>query len=476
MTTVDTSAGKVRGIVEASGVAAFRGIPFADSPVGESRFAAPQPHPGWSGVLDAVRSGPAVPQWPSRLEAVMGTRIGNWHEDGCLTLNVWMPPRDSDAPRPVLLWFHGGGFTSGSGGWDWYDGARLAALGGIVVVTANYRLGPLGYLHLPGIDNPGSQDQAAALRWVADNIAAFGGDPNSITVGGQSAGAYSAMALATDPATGGLVRRVIGQSGPWGLRPHDPEQAAQVAAKYLDILGVSDADPLARLRELPVTRLLAAYARLAVDTGRPGVLEPPMYPVLGGAGYPVAWDDAVAAGALGGKDVLLGSTVDETSAFLALNPIIQTLDREAAVAILNTRSGGEGQRRYERAATRMPEATPAQVLAAVSTDLYFESGIRRIADELAAQGGSPYVYRFTRAPQPDPYGLGATHCAELPFLFGTFDAFPNSPMLGAVGDSDQALSRAFAGAVAAFVANGVPNRTDLESWAPWGEDPTVRSF
>jgi carboxylesterase type B len=209
--TVATNRGEVRGVVERSAVC-FQGIPFAASPIGELRFAPPQPHPGWTGVREAVRPGPSVPQGPSRLEQVMGHRVPDWDEDGCLTLNVFCPlPARGDHARPVLVWFHGGGFTSGSGGWDWYDGARLAALGDMVVVTANYGVGPLGYLYLPdiGADNLGLQDQFVVLRWVRDNIAGFGGDPRNVTVGGQSAGAYSALALAVDEKTTGLATQVL---------------------------------------------------------------------------------------------------------------------------------------------------------------------------------------------------------------------------------------------------------------------------
>ncbi len=147
--TVPTEAGAVRGTVE-NGVAAFRGIPYAAEPIGALRFTAPAAAPPWIGVRDASRPGPSAPQGPSRLEAVMGARTPDWNEAGCLTVNVWSPRPDDGSVdgRPVLLWFHGGGFTSGSGGWNWYDGARLAAAGDIVVVTANYRLGPLGYLYV----------------------------------------------------------------------------------------------------------------------------------------------------------------------------------------------------------------------------------------------------------------------------------------------------------------------------------------
>ena len=190
---VETESGSVQGDGE-DGVAAFRGIPYAASPVGDLRFAAPRRHPKWPGLRDASRPGPSVPQSASRLEAVMGPRTPDWNEDGSLTVNIWTP-RLPDAgsvrrPLPVLVWFHGGGFTSGSGGWDWYDGRNLAAAGEIIVVTANYRLGPLGYLYLPelGVENLGVQDQGAVLAWVERNIGGFGGDPDDITVGGPDNG------------------------------------------------------------------------------------------------------------------------------------------------------------------------------------------------------------------------------------------------------------------------------------------------
>ncbi|POX38102.1 carboxylesterase [Streptomyces sp. Ru73] len=456
---VTTGRGKVRGIREqpvpapgeaAVPVAAFRGVPYAASPVGERRFAAPLPHPGRQGVRDAARPGPSAPQAASRLAAVMGPRTPDWDEDGCLNLNVWTPAAalaPEAPPRAVLVWFHGGGWSSGSGGWDWYDGARLAALGDIVVVTANYRLGPLGFLHLPAIGaaNLGNQDQAAALRWVHDTVAAFGGDPGRITVGGQSAGACAALSLALDPATGDLVQRVIAQSGPWGLRPQDPADAAENTSAYLRILGldpVGDPAALGRaLRMLPAGHLVAAYGQLAARSARPGEVAPPMYPVLGGPGVPRTWQEAVAEGALGNKELLLGATEDEMTAFLAFAAV----DRSRVGPL---------------------------------TGRVFGDGVREIAGLRAAQGTPAHVYRFTRRPVPDPHGLGATHCAELPFLFGTFDAYPEAPMLGTVAPEDHALARAFGSALAAFTATGSPNAPGLAPWPPWSRaaSPKTKRF
>ncbi|NGO69556.1 carboxylesterase family protein [Streptomyces boncukensis] len=430
---VATAPGRLRG--RAAGpdgaVAAFLGVPYAASPTGALRFAPPRPHPGWSGVRDAAEPGPSAPQAASRLEAVMGARTPDWDEEGCLTLNVWTPraalgPRPA-RPRAVLLWFHGGGFTSGSGGWDWYDGARLAARGDMVVVTANYRLGPLGYLHLPqiGADNLGTRDQTAALAWVHRTIAEFGGDPARITVGGQSAGAFSAVALSVDPATSAMVHRTVAQSSPAGLDPQEPAEAARAADRFLHLLGLpgreqgqdrdQDRELGRRLRAVPAAELLDAYAALSAECSRPGRILPPMCPVLGGAGFPVRPAAALRDGAMEGRPVLAGTTADEMTAF-----------------------GSRGE------------------ALAADTARVFADGTTEIVRQTAARGTAAFRYVFERRPRPDPAGLGACHCAELPFLFGTFDAYPGAPMLGAVDEADRSLGRALAGAVADFVNGGSP--------------------
>ncbi|MFH8407582.1 carboxylesterase/lipase family protein [Streptomyces sp. NPDC018019] len=502
--TVETERGRVRGVpapvaegdADAPPVAAFRGIPYAASPVGALRFAPPRPHEGWAGVRDAARPGPSVPQGPSRLERVMGTRVPDWAEDGCLTLNIWSPQGPSDAAsgagRPVLVWFHGGGFSSGSGGWDWYDGAHLAARGDLVVVTANYRVGPLGYLCLPeaGVANLGLQDQAAVLRWVHTNIAAFGGDPACVTVGGQSAGAYSALALAVAPETRALVRRVIAQSGPWGLPPQAPDAAAENTAAFLDLLGLPgkavgsghEEGVLRGLRALPAERLLAAYARLSEDRARPGRLSPPMYPVRGGALLPDAPQRAAAEGALGGTGLLIGTVRDEMTAFLAFDERVRAFTRDDVLRIMcEDACGGDPDAAacaYDDLARLRPDASPAALLTEVATGRQFREGATRIAGYRAAQGTPAYVYRFDRAPDGDDGSLGATHCAELPFLFGTFDAFAGSPMLGRAGAEARRLARAFGGALAAFAATGTPNGPGLAHWRPYldGPAPEVMYF
>ena len=227
---VRTKAGELRGARE-NGIAVFRGVPYAAAPVGELRFAPPQPVPAWRGVRDASQDGPIPPQGRSRLAHVMGDFERPQSED-CLTLNIWTPAADSKK-RPVLVWIHGGAFASGAGSLPWYSGERFAANGDVVVVSINYRLGALGFLCLPGVSdgNLGLLDQVAALRFVRDNIAAFGGDPDNVTVVGQSAGAASIAILMTMPQARGLFRRAILQSTPFGRMSRDargcaPDRAA----------------------------------------------------------------------------------------------------------------------------------------------------------------------------------------------------------------------------------------------------------
>ncbi|MFI9388626.1 carboxylesterase family protein [Kutzneria sp. NPDC052558] len=374
---VNTTGGPVRGTTTGT-VTAFRGIPYATA----KRFQPPSPHPRWTETKDASNPGPAAPQLRSRLAHVMGEHEANWAEDGCLNLNVWTT--GVDAGKPVLFWIHGGGFSSGSGGWDWYDGGLLAANHDIVVVTINYRLGPFGYL---GADNLGAQDQQAALEWVHENIAAFGGDPGQITVGGQSAGAYSSLYLAIDPATKPLIRRIVLESGPWGLPPMDPDVAERTAKAFFEHVD----------RDAPAEQILQATTTLPGNA--PGA--PAFYPVLGGPGYPKAWPDAD----LSDLDVLIGFTKDEAAAFPGLQGM-------------------------------------------------FEASVRTIAEASA----TAFTYRFDRTGP-----LGAPHCVELPYLFGTFDAFAASPML----DPDKPRTTDFGDAVAQFTRTGDPG---------WPKAPEFRYF
>ncbi|HEX6451407.1 MAG TPA: carboxylesterase family protein, partial [Trebonia sp.] len=275
------------------------------------------------------------------------------------------------------------------------------------------------------------------------NIAAFGGDPGTITVGGQSAGAYSALALALDPVTGGLVRRVILQSGPWGMASRQPDAAAEITRAHLSALGIApdSGDPKAELLRVPVPDILAATGRLAAARAKPGDVTPLVIPVLGGAGLPRSWQDGLRDGGLEGKQVLVGSTAHEMTAFLG--PVL--------------------------------DDGPRTVSEARATEEVFGAGVTEIAAACAAQGIPAYAYRFTRASTADP-ALGAPHCAELPFMFGNLGAYASAPMLGPVDDADRELAREMTAAFAAFAATGEPAVGSGASWPAYEPGGPLRTF
>jgi para-nitrobenzyl esterase len=263
---VETRRGPVRGVAE-GGLAVFRGLPFARPPVGPLRFRPPEPPEPWSGVRDAARFGPSASQNGALVGPLMSLGISRTGED-CLYLNVWTPAADRGR-RPVLVWIHGGAFVLGSGSQMLYDGATLARRGDVVVVTVNYRLGALGFLRLrdrfgerlPASGNEGLLDQVAALEWVRDEIAAFGGDPGNVTIFGESAGAMSCATLLGMPRARGLFRRAILQSGAANyLWPR--ATASRIADQVLTDLAVASPEDL---RAAAPARLLAAQRRLFMD-------------------------------------------------------------------------------------------------------------------------------------------------------------------------------------------------------------------
>ena len=277
---VATTGGLVRGAHQ-DGLAVFKGVPFAAAPVGDLRWRPAQPHPGWADVLDATVAGPSAPQhYVEGADPILGGHGFPPFDEDCLTLNIWTPAADS-AARPVLIWIHGGGFVSGSATLPIYSGETFARDGDLVVVTINYRLGALGFLYF-GSEHGGSDtepgnywltDHVAALQWVRDNIAAFGGDPSNITIGGQSGGAFSAAALAAHPQSNTLFHRAILQSTPLGFHLPNRTESQRITAMYLDIVGVKNLD---ELRQVPWTRLIEAWPEMFGRSDRWGHLPVPL--------------------------------------------------------------------------------------------------------------------------------------------------------------------------------------------------------
>lgn len=379
-------AGTLTGVREASGVCRYSAIPYAQAPVGSLRFAPPQP-PAWRGERDATRPGPVSPQLPSRLREAMGDFDTPQSED-CLHLTVWTPAADQQR-RPVVVWLHGGAWQSGGGAQDWYDGAGLAARGDLVVVAVNYRLAALGWLYVPGqTANVGLLDQEAAIDWVLDNIQDLGGDPERITLMGQSAGASSICAmLARRP----RFSRAILQSAALGRGFRTASQADALGRAFLQAAGV---DTLEAARALPVSALLAAQQAPAVaDALRAeGSSRSQFGPVLDGQVLPEDIAPALRQAA-SRADVLVAYTRDEMAAF------------------------------------------PGHAVDAASSNMgdeVFGAPSRLWAQEALAQGRQAWLARFDVAPS---VRFGACHCIELPFVFGTLSAFADAPMLAGLGQA-----------------------------------------
>ena len=317
---VDTPSGPVQGL-EKRGVLQFRGIPYARA----ERFRAPQRVEPWAEVRDATEFGLTAPQNAGFTEALVGAQDRPSGED-CLVLNVFTPAPDERA-RPVMVWIHGGAFMSGAGSVPWYDGTNLALRGDVVVVTINYRLGALGFLHLSHLDPAfagsganGIRDQVMALEWVRDNIDAFGGDPGQVTIFGESAGGMSVGTLLGTPAATGLFHGAIAQSGA-AAHSHTPETAEWVTGRMLSTLDLSPTS-VEGLLAAPVDVLLAAQA--AVEAGRslafsegdgPQVGALTFQPVVDGTVVPGPVLDAVSAGSASGVPLVIGSTAEEWNLF-----------------------------------------------------------------------------------------------------------------------------------------------------------------
>src|SRR5580765_4394943 len=393
MTIAATRSGKVEGI-ERDGVLVFRGIPFAAPPLGPRRFRPPVREEAWDGVRDATRFSPEIAQAELPLAHVLGSAGGESKEDG-LYLNVWTPACD-DARRPVMVWIHGGAYVFGSGSVPWYDGTHFAQHGDVVVVTLNYRLGPLGFLYLDddfdiaGSGNAGILDQVAALEWVRDSIAAFGGNPDDVTIFGESAGANSVATMLAMPAARGLFRKAIAQSAA-GAWVSTRQRAAKVARRTIEKLGVR-ADDIDALRAVPQQRLLAANPDLS-DEADEGIAGLPWQPVIDGTTLFELPRDAVAAGSAAGVHLLTGTNQHEMTLFQILDPTLNDLDDAAMVKRLRPWADDpEGLLRAYRAAS--PDATAQQIWLALTTDGVFRVPAIRLAEAQLTHGPA-WMYLFT---------------------------------------------------------------------------------
>jgi para-nitrobenzyl esterase len=473
--TIRTQFGRVAGIREGA-IEVFRGVPFARPPVGELRFRAPQPPEPWDGVRDATRFGASAPQGKMNLDILPGLDVGAQGED-CLYLNVYTPAAD-DARRPVLVWIHGGAFVIGSGSQDLYDGAPLAERGDVVVVTINYRLGALGFLHLADLcgegfgsePNAGILDQVAALRWVRDNVAQFGGDPANVTVFGESAGGMSVGTLLGLPAARGLFRRAIPQSGA-AHNAHPRALATRVAEMFLAAAGLAPRDA-AELRRWPVDRLLAAQQQLMLRLAAEPLEGAPLTfgPVVDGRALPEAPIDAIRRGSARGVDLLVGTTRDEWKLFVPMDPSVYALDRERLVSRVEKRVPGHGARlveSYAKAREGRGGTQPPELFSAIETDRVFRIPAIRLAEAQHGHRERVHAYLFTWESPLLGGALGACHAIELPFVFGTAG---RAELFVGSGPAARALEERTMDAWLAFAKSGDPSHPGLPEWPDYDAD------
>ncbi|MEV6955552.1 carboxylesterase family protein [Streptomyces sp. NPDC051183] len=450
-----TAAGALHGTREA-GVAVFRGIPFAEPPVGPLRFAAPRPAQAWDGVRAAVSYGPPPPQGGAfGMDALAQDSAG----DDWLTVNVWSPDPGPGAGLAVMVWIHGGAYTIGMSGLPEYDGGRLARDGGVVVVTFNYRVGLEGFGQIEGAPaNRGLLDQIAALEWVRDNIRGFGGDPDRVTVFGQSAGAGSVAALLAMPSAAGLFGRAVAQSAQGTF--FAPELAADIAGSCAAELGLRPT--AADLAAVAPARLSAAgdavgakMDRWADRWGLAAHRSIPFAPVVDGDALPVTPWQALADGAARDVELLVGHTRDEQRLFTALDGLLGQVTQEQADAALNAFAPGrDGARRYRDG---FPAAGPDELYELVHSDWLFRMPSLHLARARTAAGGRAHVYELTW-PAPGMGGaFGACHGLDVPLVFGNLDRGQPAVLIGEGPSPEaEALSARMRAAWTAFATHGDP--------------------
>ncbi|RBP14315.1 para-nitrobenzyl esterase [Roseiarcus fermentans] len=459
----DAPAGRFRGLVH-DGVAVFRGLRYAAAPIGPLRFAPPVPAARIDGACDAFAAGPISIQDIDPLPLALPGTEDNYYAPGavasedCLNLNVWTP--DLAGRAPVLVWIHGGAFLCGSGSGLWIDGTRHARDNGLVVVTINYRLGYLGGLFLGDYDarrsNLALQDQALALRWVKDNIAAFGGDPDRVTVGGHSAGAMSAAALVVAPQSRGLFRRAIIESG--HLDAFIDVAAARETTRYiLQRLGVdAGGDTLGALGRVSTFRLTALQRELGMSRRA--------FPLVGDD-VTLPADPMAALAARPDVDILIGTTSEEDRLFAVTGWAPPALGLRPTLARF-LRDGGARAEAEALYAPALAErgGDPVALTHLIATEHSWAEPARRLAAVHAAAGGRAYLYEFAWASSALDGRVGAAHLVDLPFLFDNLDAPGVGELLGEAGSAPPArrLAREFSAAAAAFARSGEPG-----DWPPF---------
>jgi para-nitrobenzyl esterase len=471
---VETTSGKVQGVLRKD-LYIFCGIPYAAPPVGGRRWLPPSPPQPWAGVRPATEFACTAPQSPMGIEFLEPPQRQLQGED-CLCLNIWTPGLD-EARRPVMVWIHGGFFTAGAGSWLVYNGRSLSTREDVVVVTINYRLGLLGFLNLnevtkgriPATGNEGLLDQVLALEWVRDNISRFGGDPNNVTIFGESAGAMSEGVLLAMPRARGLFHKAILQSGA-AHHVNSVERAEKVSKLFLNIVSIEPAE-VDKLRSLNDKQIISAQeqfmaAALDPESGMGGGL--PIGPVFDGDVVPEWPLRGIAVGSADHVPILIGTNLDEWKLFAVWDKnLINSSEADLLQRCERLTAGHAAEliETYRRARVRRHLAvTPAELFEAIQTDRFFRMPAIRLAEAHYRRQQATYMYLFDWVSPLFNGKLGACHALDLGFVFGILDA----NFTGA-DEEARGLSAKMQDAWTSFARHGNPSCRSIGDWRLYGE-------
>jgi para-nitrobenzyl esterase len=463
-----TEYGPVKGI-SGDSVTIFKGIPYGGSTAGAARFHPPEPPRPWREPLDANAFGPMCPQLISSLPSIFSswTFDKDMSED-CLKLNVWTPALRDKHKRPVMVWFHGGDFSALSGSRNVFDGTRLCRKGNVVVVTVNHRLNLFGYLYLgeltkslPDSGNAGMLDLVAALRWVRDNIAEFGGDPDNVTIFGQSGGGAKVSTIMAMPAARGLYHRAIVQSGSYYLQAMDRDAGTRQARTLLQALDMDPKDA-AKLADLPAQTLLDGFAKASKTPDKPNYR-----PVVDGRSLPAGpWspDGPTLSAQI---PMMIGTVATETTLLVgAVDPTTFSLDdatmRQKLAAWL---PAADIDKVVAEFSALRPDASPSDLFFAISTDRMMRQGAWQQAERKVAQHAAPaYLYELDWRTPVEGGKWRTPHSLELALVF---DNVAKSASMVGTGPEAQELADQMSAAWLAFAHNGNPNNAAIPHWPPY---------
>lgn len=458
------STGQLSGSLTPDGVAVFKNIPFAQAPVGELRWKEPLPAKSWTGVRDVSTFGPACSQ---------SGHLNSTSSEDCLQLNVWTPTWPMKSHVPVLVWFHGGGNTAGSGVEPLFNGESFARRG-VVLVTSNYRLGVFGFFSHPDLSkesahrssgNYGLLDQIQALRWVQQNIALFGGNPSNVTIIGESAGAADVNTLIASPLTKGLFVRAIAESGPAGAQTPLAD-AEQRNVKFAESLGITGNQALAKLRAIPEAELLSKVE------AEPSPAGPMMGIVVDGWVVPEAPTKIYAKGHEQKVALLIGNNSQEMQGGPGGRGPATTADLSQLISQRFGPLADRARALYGLDGGGAPQPDPeiGNVLTQWTTDSAFRCGTIQELVWHTAAGNTAYEYQFSRSVHGKET-LGAAHASEIPFVFGTLAVWQKTHNYN---DSDQEYALMMQEYWSNFAKTGNPNRAGLLDWPTF--DPNARGY